>query len=36
MPKFRLRKVLLHKIQHERQSSIGLEGWIPGTVKAFR
>jgi len=36
MPRFRLRQVLLHTIQHERQSSIGLEVWIPGTVKVFR
>jgi len=36
MPMFRLRQVLLYIIEHERQSSIGLEVWIPGTVKVFR
>jgi len=36
MPRFRLRQVLLYKIQHERQPSIGLEAWIPGRVKFFR
>jgi len=36
MPTFRLRQVLLDIIQHERQSSIGLEIRIPGSVKVFR
>jgi len=36
MPRFRLKQVLLYIIQHERQSSIGQEVWIPGTVKVFR
>jgi len=36
MPMFRLKQVLRYIIQQARQSSIGLEVRILGTIKVFR